>query len=150
MNCMVYVNGKYMVSIEAESNSQAEHIFLDIPGVTTALSFDPDAMKTETFVGCMLGAKTISYNEMLNKANSKLADIYEHYNQMLDDERDAKVKIADLERQLEYAKEDLKLLEENRDEYIKEADKHSIMLRFHGYTPVEKIEELRRPVKVDE
>ena len=150
MNCMVYVNGKYMVNIEAESNSQAEHIFLDIPGVTTALSFDPEAMKTETFVGCMLGAKTISYNELMNKANAKLADIYEQYNQMLDDERDAKQKIADLERQLEFAREDLKLLEENREEYIKEADKHDYRLRFHGYTAVEKIEELRQPVNVDE
>lgn len=142
MKYLVYVNSRYMVSVEAESNLGAEHKVLDnIPGATTALSFDNETMKTDTFIGCMMGSETISYNELLNKQNAKLADVYEHYNTLLDKEGEIERAIQELEARLHSARGELTEAMEERESFAKAMRKHCVYLQ--GYTSREKIAELR-------
>ena len=65
MKHFVMVNGKFMVSLEAESCSMAEHLILDrIPGTQSALAFDAESMLTETFRGCLLSCEMISCHSL--------------------------------------------------------------------------------------
>lgn len=65
MKHFVMVNGKFMVSLEAESCSMAEHLILDnIPGTQSALAFDAESMLTETFRGCLLSCEMISHHSL--------------------------------------------------------------------------------------
>ena len=68
-NFMVYVNSKFMVKVEAESNLEAEHIILELEGCDTALAFnleDKDECSTETFRACMIASEFIGMTELVN------------------------------------------------------------------------------------
>lgn len=63
----------YMVNVEAESYSQAEHRILDLGycgrheyGVETAQAFASKDMKTDTFISMALASKTVSRQEMVD------------------------------------------------------------------------------------
>ena len=65
MKHFVMVNGKFMVSLEAETCSMAEHLILDrIPGTQSALAFDAETMKTDYFRNCLLSCEMISHHSL--------------------------------------------------------------------------------------
>ena len=95
MKYLVQVNRSYLVSIDAESALGAEHAFLDMDGVQYAHAFDPEATKTETFRGVMLGCSTVSADEMLT-----MSQIYASKWAQASAAREAADAAAEEERQL--------------------------------------------------
>jgi len=71
---LVMVNGKYMVSVDADSACAAEHKILDkvYYGMQTALAFDSESVKTETFAGCAMSCDTISYDRLAGMSGDYL------------------------------------------------------------------------------
>lgn len=70
---MVYVNSKFMVKVEAESNLEAEHIVLELDGCNTALAFnleDKDECSTETFRACMRFSDFVSMAALVNMSKA--------------------------------------------------------------------------------
>lgn len=71
---IVRVDGDdYLCSVSADSAYQAEHVFLDMGicgkhkySVEACMAYDKEAVKSDTFICSMLGANTISYNELEN------------------------------------------------------------------------------------
>lgn len=68
---MVEVNGKFMVRLDSPNDMSAlaaEHYFLDKWScVWGANAFDVKAMKTETFIGCMLHDELITLSALERK-----------------------------------------------------------------------------------
>ena len=64
MKYIVEVNAKYLVSVEASSCLNAEHMLLNYNGVWGALAFDQRATKTDTFLGAVQGCEMISIKEL--------------------------------------------------------------------------------------
>ena len=64
MKYIVEVNAKYLVSIEASSCLNAEHMLLNYNGVWGALAFDQKTTKTDTFLGAVQGCEMISIKEL--------------------------------------------------------------------------------------
>lgn len=103
MKYIVEVNAKYLVSIEAESLSNAEHKLLDYNGIWGALAFDRAMMKTDTFAGAVQGCEMVSMDELvslINKAmDAKLIAV-----QQIEAAKDAEAKVNELQAALEEAK----------------------------------------------
>lgn len=110
----------YMVKLEADSLSAAEHKILDQSicgkhtyGVTACQSFGLKEMQTDYFASRALLAETVSVDELsiiIKKRNEEI----KRQDKREDDERrlaKLKEKIAELNRELELLKEDKKALE---------------------------------------
>ena len=96
----------YMVSVEAESNYQAEHLILDMGycgrheyGVETAQAFDRKTMKTDCFIAMALASKTVSQVEIM--------DIIERNNKRIELHDLAEKRVAELEHQMKLLSKDL-------------------------------------------
>lgn len=110
----------YMVKLEADSLSAAEHKILDQSvcgkhtyGVTACQSFGLKEMQNDHFASRALLAETVSFDELsiiIRKRNEEI----KRQDKREDDERrlaKLKEKIAELNRELELLKEDKKALE---------------------------------------
>ena len=110
----------YMVKLEADSLSAAEHKILDQSvcgkhtyGVTACQSFGLKEMQNDYFASRALFAETVSFDELsiiIRKRNEEI----KRQDKREDDERrlaKLKEKIAELNRELELLKEDKKALE---------------------------------------
>lgn len=64
MKYIVEVNAKWLVSIDATSCLNAEHMLLNYNGVWGALAFDQQSTKTDTFLGAVQGCEMISIKEL--------------------------------------------------------------------------------------
>lgn len=64
MKYIVEVDGKWLVSIEAESLIQAEHKILELDGIWGVLAFDREMMKTDTFADTVQICEMISMDEL--------------------------------------------------------------------------------------
>lgn len=104
MKYLVYVNAKFMVSIEANSALSAEHKALDLEGIDRALAFDADMMKTETFRACLMDSETISFEE--------LEMITEAYHYEREDLEHLEADIKATEYHLEQLRKDIKTARE--------------------------------------
>lgn len=103
MKYIVEVNAKWLVSIEAESLSNAEHKVLEYNGIWGALAFDRAMMKTDTFAGAVQGCEMVSMNELITMVND-LMDKKLVAAKALENASNAAEKVAELERALEEAK----------------------------------------------
>lgn len=70
---LVIVNQKYLVSVEANTNGGAEHRVLDLfpyPSVIhSCQAFSQESMKTEFFSNSAINCETISYSELVSRAD---------------------------------------------------------------------------------
>lgn len=106
MKYIVEVNAKWLVSIEAESLSNAEHKLLDYSGVWGALAFDRAMMKTDTFAGAVQGCEMVSMDELAAMVSAVCAAKTMAVKADLDRE-DAEAKYKELEAELAAAKQRL-------------------------------------------
>lgn len=103
MKYIVEVNAKFLVSIEAESISNAEHKLLAYNGIWGALAFDQKMMKTDTFAGAVQGCEMVSMSELITYINWA-SDTQKVAAKAVDEAEIAAVKVAELEAALEAAK----------------------------------------------
>ena len=99
-------NDKYMVNIEANSLSSAEHMVMDLGicgrheyGVAGATAFDAKGMKTDTFIGMAMTADTVSMKEF-----EKIVDAQNFKIKAKDEAED---KIRAIEKQMKQLAEEL-------------------------------------------
>lgn len=104
---IVSVNCKYLVTVEANSMLGAEHKCLDLKGIRYAQAFDQDGIKTDTFAGCMLTEKTVSFEE--------LERISDEYAKNWEAAAAAKDTWADLQDEYERIEEQFRILKARRD-----------------------------------
>jgi hypothetical protein len=97
---------EYLVSIEASSLINAEHLILDLGicgrheyGVEGATAFDAKGMKTDTFISWAMRAETISMEE--------LARIVEARNARIRAQDEAENRIHEIEEQMKRLSEEL-------------------------------------------
>ena len=104
MKYIVEVNAKYLVNIEAESLSNAEHKLLDYNGIWGALAYDNKMIKTDTFLGAVQGCEMVSMNELIEMVNDaqdkKLVAV-----KAVECYKDAMNKVQELEEMMKAAKE---------------------------------------------
>lgn len=107
MMYMVVVNRKYLVMVDASSAGGAEHRILDgvYFGIETAQAFTMAEMATDTFQYMAANCKTISLEEMKEKASC-----YKDHTAMI---TEAKAKIRDLEKQIERYRNEIAVAERN-------------------------------------
>lgn len=78
------INGKdFMCSVDATSAYAAEHMILDLGicgkhkyGVEACMAYDAEAVKTDTFIGAMLSANTVSWAEIVDIIDERNAEIH--------------------------------------------------------------------------
>jgi len=102
----VLVNGKFMVKVETTGSAcHAEHLILDsIDGTQTALAFDTQSMKTDTFIGAMMGA-TLTTLEDLTERFRTYAEQVVAVGNVRDAMHQIESEIDDLEHQLQAKRE---------------------------------------------
>lgn len=113
---MVVVNNKYLVKVMATSDGGAEHKILDnVRYTTTALAFDP--ITESKNYGWAYGEtiRAISFEELCNLSNRRLADAYEQMNNTLSEHSAIERHIKDLERQIAESQEYLLELRSDMD-----------------------------------
>lgn len=78
------INGKdFLCSVDATSAYAAEHMILDLGicgkhkyGVEACMAYDKETVKTDTFVGAMLSANTVSWAEIVDIIDERNAEIH--------------------------------------------------------------------------
>lgn len=108
------INGKdFMCSVDATSAYAAEHVILDLGicgkhkyGVEACMAFDKDSVKTDTFIGAMLSANTVSWAEIVDIIDERNAEIH------ASDEAEAR--IAEIDKLVEEHKKEIALLTAER------------------------------------
>ena len=78
------INGKdFICSVDATSAYAAEHMILDLGicgkhkyGVEACMAYDAEAAKTDTFIGAMLSANTVSWSELVDIVDERNAEIH--------------------------------------------------------------------------
>lgn len=114
MRYMVEVNAKYMVSVEADSQLQAEHKILnEHDGCWGALAFDAKMMKTDTFAGAAMTCETISLRELQSMATD-LTEKSIAYGDANEEVKAQEAEIEELERRLKEAEEALARMKARR------------------------------------
>lgn len=105
MRYMVWVNQKYMVTVETDgSMCAAEHVILDnYQGIVSAQAFDRAALHTNFFVDVLQNSETISLAE-LKALSDRYENAYVELAKKQDAVRDIKDEISNLEEKLEEAK----------------------------------------------
>lgn len=103
---MVVVNGKWIISVEAESALGAEHKILDtLNGIEGAQAFTAEELNTDTFKWFLENGETISYSGL-----HELSENYTDCCRALADRREGEKAVADeiarLEKQLEELRHD--------------------------------------------
>lgn len=109
---MANVNGKeYMAKVEARSAYEAEHMILDLGhagrheyGVNGALAFEPDQLKTDHFINCMLVAELVSHQALALIISNRNAAIKAR-DKAEDDIRRIEKQMAELAAELEAARQ---------------------------------------------
>lgn len=88
MRYMVWVNQKYMVTVETDgSMCAAEHVILDnYQGIVSAQAFDREALHTNFFVDVLQNSETISLAE-LKALSDRYENAYVELNKKQDEER---------------------------------------------------------------
>lgn len=119
-NYMVYVNCKWLVSIESDTVLHAEHKILDLDGMQYAQAFDKEAMKTEHFRGCLLNAQTISFAE-LETMSGCYADAWKRAKAAMDEEDAAQMKLNEIRRMLEHQEDVLRAAKAAREKAVSTA-----------------------------
>lgn len=107
MKYFVQVNGKMMVSMEAESAIRAEHAFLDLDGIQYAMAYDDEMRKTEAFRGALLGCDTKSLDEIV-QLSGEYTKAWKEVGKANDAWRTADSEVRRLQQLLDKAKEDAK------------------------------------------
>lgn len=89
MKYMVWVNQKYLVTVETDGSAcTAEHEILDnYQGIVSAQAFDRDSMRTDTFAGAVIWSNTISLDE-LKAMSDRYENAYIELSKAMDEERE--------------------------------------------------------------
>lgn len=73
----------FMCSVDATSAYAAEHMILDLGicgkhkyGVEACMAYDAEAIRTDTFIGAMLSANTVSWAEIVDIIDERNAEIH--------------------------------------------------------------------------
>ena len=108
------INGKdFMCSVDATSAYAAEHMILDLGicgkhkyGVEACMAYDAEAAKTDTFIGAMLSANTVSWAEIVDIIDERNAEIH------ASDE--AETRIAEIDKLIKEHEKEIALLTAER------------------------------------
>ena len=103
MKYIVEVNAQWLVNLEADSLSNAEHKLLSYNGIWGALAFDRAMLKTDTFAGAVQGCEMVSMNELITMINEAMDAKAIAVKANLEKE-DADAEVKKLEEALEAAK----------------------------------------------
>lgn len=112
MKYIVEVNAKYLVSIEAKTQLEAEHAVLEYDGIWGALAFDRDAMKTDTFAGAVQGCEMVSMNE-LKAMSEEYRKVWAENAACVDAYKAADDEVRRIEEMLKMAKENQSIALQN-------------------------------------
>lgn len=101
MKYMVVVNQKFIVAVEANTNSGAEHMILDtLDGIEVAQAFTAEELNTDTFKWFLENGITISHRE-LHELSANYTNACKEWADMVDEETAVVHEIASLEKKLE-------------------------------------------------
>lgn len=130
MKYMVCVSNKFMVSVEADSLCEAEHVVLDhfaieinkYGAITEAQAFGKDEMKTDYFFDLMQNCETMSFETLESKVES-LAKAIQHEEEDAEEYDNVVQEIEDLEteyvrRREEYVRRREELKEKRKNAYM--------------------------------
>lgn len=108
MTYMVWVNQKFMVTVETDgSMAAAEHVILDnYQGIVSAQAFDRAALHTNFFVDVLQNSKTISLDE-LKAMSDRYENAYIELAKKQEDEEAMKNEIEQLQEIIERKKAEL-------------------------------------------